>query len=259
MQMITYAGRRMLGLSLSAFLFVLIVAGSVQSLKRWNGRESPALDDESEGEDEDREQFVEQIDELPPEPGTDVVFLIDISGSMDPYLEDAVNAVSTWTQECFRDNRYTLASFPDPSAALARRHAPQSGPLTAEFTRHFLDDARARIFALPGMPGDERTYELLAAAAARSNPFEFAWRGGGRRQTVIIVTDDDGYFGHPFPLRSGIDRPYANECSDIGCRPSCQRDVVLINVDKRLPNGHDITFYDYVDMLRQGVPKGVCE
>jgi hypothetical protein len=154
----------------------------------------------------------------------DMVFVIDISGSMCPYIEALASGIASYVSD-FEDTEHRFGLIIHPSTY----HTNSYGH-AAMMTSAGMVDAASLTSILMGLGctggGWERTTDVVAAAVDPVNPLSIPWRNDAF--PYVISISDEGpqttWGNHPQDIST-----LASPCGIAGCEPGDAVEIFFID------------------------------
>ena len=210
------------------------------------------LDNDCDGEiDEDLENY-ERID---------MVFAIDISGSMCPYIDALVEGITTYIGEDLSDpdgeHRFALVAFPERNFGAGRYEV---------ITQPSLVDYNTLLQTLQGLEcsgnGLELSYNVAYELTLPNDPVGIGWRSDAHPY-IIVITDELAQSQNPYVSQAQI-VPNVQNCEIGACEPGDKIEFFVISktnfftnwsmiIDPEFDRFHSIApayGYRYVEIFR---------
>lgn len=172
------------------------------------------------------------VDEaLNPHNKVDIVFAIDWSGSMCPYIQALAQGITNYVQTFQNtEHRFGLVVVPGPSNTTLQ---VQTAPALVSVSS--LVAILSSLHCNGG--GYEPTYDVVADLASPSDPHQIGWRSDAHPY-IIVVTDE------PAQTRRGLTEAqvaqYTVGCSIGDCQPGDALEVFVITGTAYFPQWDDI-------------------
>ena len=183
------------------------------------------LDNDCDGEiDEDLEDY-EKVD---------MVFAIDISGSMCPYINALIQGITTYIGEDLSgpdsEHRFGLLAFPEPDYGAG---------IYEMITNPSLVDYNTFLQTLQGLQcngsGSEPSYNVAYELALPNDPAGVGWRDDAQPYIIMITDEMAQSNSNPLVLQSGI-VPYVHNCEIGACEPGDRIEFFVISKTTFLTN-----------------------